>query len=111
MLVQDRHDEDVVCLPGSNHPGSGPDFTCTAGGAGAAHLELLEGAVCHNAATPQDHNPVAAGQLVPLMSHQQPCGPLWGARPLLEATQKRLLRGPQTIQAMPTRLLVVDVRV
>lgn len=107
----DSHDEDVLCLPGSNHPGSRPYFICTAGGAGAAHLELLEAAVCHNAAALQDHNPVAAGQVVSLVSHQQPCGPLQGALPLSGATEERLLREPRYLQAMPTHVQIADVRV
>lgn len=45
----------------------------------AAYLQLLEAAVCHNAAAPQDQDAVAAGQVVPLMSHQQPRGLLQGA--------------------------------
>ena len=53
-------------------------MTYGAGGACAAHLQLLEAAVCHDAAAPQDQDAVAAGQVVPLVSHQQPCGPLQG---------------------------------
>ena len=83
----DRHGAEDHCQgthyqPGSNCPACRQDDTHGVGGACAAHLQLLEAAVCDDAATPQDQDAVAAGQVVPLVSHQQPRGPLQGALPL-----------------------------